>query len=97
MNHRNARPRYAENQLLTLRVTPEEKARLREKADVIGVSLSEYARAKIFGGRPIIPRTDEWTIRELRRMGGLLKHHFLTLREANVSEDFLRQIGRAHV
>lgn len=89
MNHRNARPRYTENQLLTLRVTPEEKARLREKAAVIGMSLSEYARAKIFGGRPIIPRTDEWTIRELRRMGGLLKHHFSTLREAKVSAEFL--------
>ena len=49
MSHRNTRPRYAENQLLTLRVTPEEKVRLREKAAVIGVSLSEYARAKISG------------------------------------------------
>lgn len=90
MNHRNARPRYGENQLLTLRVTPEEKASLREKADVIGVSLSAYVRTKIFGGRPLIPRTDECTIRELRRMGGLLKHHFSIMREANVSEDFLR-------
>lgn len=45
-------------------------------------------RTKIFGGRPLIPRTDECTIRELRRMGGLLKHQFSTLREANVSEDF---------
>ena len=55
-----------------------------------GVSLSAYVRTKIFGGRPLIPRTDECTIRELRRMGGLLKHHFSTMREANVSEDFLR-------
>ena len=29
-----------------------------------------------FGGRPIIAGTDAQTIRELRRLGGLLKHHF---------------------
>lgn len=89
MKQRQSEPRYVANQLITLRVTPEEKFRLREHAALIGVSLSAYVRTKIFGGRPLIPRTDECTIRELRRMGGLLKHHFSTLREANVSEDFL--------
>ncbi len=88
MKPRNTGPRYAANQLITLRVTPEEKDRLREHTALMGVSLSAYVRTKIFGGRPLIPRTDECTIRELRRMGGLLKHHFSTLREANVSEDF---------
>lgn len=33
-------------------------------------------RRLFFGGRPIIARTDDQTIRELRRLGGLLKHHF---------------------
>lgn len=88
MKPRNTGPRYAANQLITLRVTPEEKDRLREHTALMGVSLSAYVRTKIFGGRPLIPRTDECTIRELRRMGGLLKHHFSTLRETNVSEDF---------
>lgn len=54
------------------------------------MSLSAYVRTKIFWGRPMIPRADECTLRELRRMGGLLKHHFYTMREANVSEDFLQ-------
>lgn len=89
MKQRQSGPRYAANQLVTVRVTPEEKRRLRENAALIGVSLSTYVRTKMFGGRPLIPRTDEWTIRELRRMGGLLKQHFFTLRKANVSRDFL--------
>lgn len=90
MKQRQSGPRYAANQLVTLRVTPEEKLRLRENAVLIGVSLSAYVRAKIFGGRPLIPRTDEWTIRELRRMGDLLKQHFSTLREAKARSDFLQ-------
>lgn len=90
MKPRNTGLRYAANQLITLRVTPQEKDRLREHTALMGVSLSAYVRTKIFGGRPLIPRTDECTIRELRRMGGLLKHHFSTMREANVSAEFLR-------
>lgn len=89
MKQRQSGARYAENRLITVRVTPEEKSGLREYAALIGVSLSAYVRSRIFGGRPLIPRTDECAIRELRRMGGLLKHHFSTLRDANVSGDFL--------
>lgn len=48
---------------MPLRVTPEEKDRLREHTALMGVSLSAYVRTKIFGGRPLIPRTDECTIR----------------------------------
>ena len=33
-------------------------------------------RRLFFGGRPIIARTDDQVIRELRRLGGLLKYHF---------------------
>ena len=40
-------------------------------------------RRKFFGGRPIIARTDDLAIRELRRLGGLLKHNFLLAHEAN--------------
>lgn len=40
-------------------------------------------RKKFFGGRPIIARTDDLTIRELRRLGGLLKHNFFLASEAN--------------
>ena len=60
----------------TLRLTSEEENRLTRQAATAGISVSEYMRRLFFGGRPIIARTDDQTIRELRRLGGLLKHHF---------------------
>ena len=45
-----------------------------EQAAIAGLSVSEYMRRLFFGGRPIVARTDSQMIRELRRMGGLLKH-----------------------
>ena len=60
----------------TLRLTAEEEDRLTRQAATAGISVSEYMRRLFFGGRPIIARTDDQTIRELRRLGGLLKHHF---------------------
>ncbi|HJB66991.1 MAG TPA: hypothetical protein H9768_12045 [Candidatus Mailhella merdavium] len=60
----------------TLKLTDEEDERLARQAVTAGISVSEYMRQLFFGGRPIIARTDDQTIRELRRLGGLLKHHF---------------------
>ena len=60
----------------TLRLTAEEDKKLTRQAETAGISVSEYIRRLFFGGRPIIARTDDQTIRELRRLGGLLKHHF---------------------
>ena len=67
----------------TLRISAEENERLIRQADVAGISVSEYIRRLCFGGRPIKSRTDSQTIRELRRLGGLLKHNFETVREAD--------------
>lgn len=58
---------------VNLRVTHAELEQLREDADMAGLSLSELVRRRYFG-RPIITRSDDVTIRELRRLGGLLKH-----------------------
>ena len=58
----------------TLRLSGDEDARLVEQAAIAGLSVSEYMRRLFYGGRPIIARTDGQMIRELRRMGGLLKH-----------------------
>ena len=83
--------RYAANILITLRVTVEEKTRLTEQAEIAGLSLSEYMRRRFFGGR-IAAHTDLNTIAELRRIGGLLKHNFETLRQAKAPPDvFERQ------
>ena len=83
--------RYAANVLVTLRVTPEEKKRLVEQAAVAGLFTSEYLRRRFFGGRPVIHRVDEWMIRELRRLGGLLKYNFETLRQAGAKPELLRR------
>ncbi|WP_206215315.1 hypothetical protein [Desulfovibrio sp. ZJ200] len=75
-----------------------EKARLMEQADIAGLSLSEYARRRFFGGT-IAACTDVKTVGELRRIGGLLKHNFATLRQLKASrgimetqEDALRKL-----
>ena len=91
--------RYAANILLTLRVTAEEKTRLMEQAEIAGLSLSEYMRRRFFGGRPLVAHADLSTVAELRRIGGLLKHNFETLRQAKAppgvferQEDALRNL-----
>ena len=74
----------------TLRLSAEENERLARQADVAGISVSEYIRRLCFGGRPITSRTDSQTIRELRRLGGLLKHNFETVREAGGQQSLLQ-------
>ena len=85
----------------TLRLTAEEDERMTQQAAIAGISVSEYMRRLFFGGRPIIARTDDQTIRELRRLGGLLKHYFEVVKRAGnpatLSEldAALREIRRA--
>jgi hypothetical protein len=57
---------------LDVRVALDEKQQLRAFAAQAGMSVAELVRLRALG-RPVIPRTDETTIRELRRLGGLLK------------------------
>ena len=65
----------------TLRLTGEEDARLSGQAAIAGISVSDYMRRLFFGGRPLVAKTDGQTIRELRRLGGLLKYNFEAVRE----------------
>lgn len=58
---------------VTVRMTDEEKAKLEEDAQLAGLTLSELIRRRYFG-RPIIAQADLAVVRELRRLGGLLKH-----------------------
>lgn len=55
-----------------VRVTAGEKARLREDAALASLSVSELVRRRYFG-QPILARADQAMVRELRRLGGLLK------------------------
>ena len=82
--------KYAANIRFTMRLTPEEKMRLDERADITGLSASEYIRRRIFGGT-IVAYTDLKIVGELRRIGGLLKHNFETLRQANMPPDIVNK------
>jgi hypothetical protein len=57
---------------LDVRVAPAEKARLRAMAAVVGVPVAELVRARALG-RPVVPPADAKAIRQLNRLGGLLK------------------------
>ena len=70
----------------TVRITQAEDEMLQRQAAIARISVAEYMRRKFFGGRPIIARTDDLTIRELRRLGGLLKHNFILGSENNQKE-----------
>ena len=78
----------------TLRLTAEEDGRLSRQAATAGISVSEYMRRLFFGGRPLVAKTDDQTIRELRRLGGLLKHHFESVRATGRPED-LEEMSQA--
>lgn len=99
MEKRKATTRFQKRR--TLRLSAGEDEKLTRQAATAGISVSEYMRWLFFGGRSIIARTDDRTIRELRRLWGLLKHHFeVVKRTGNVDtltelDAALRAIRRA--
>lgn len=60
---------------IAVRLTPAEKAKLREDADLAGLSVSELVRRRYFGRR-IVHHADLKTAAELRKTAGLLKDHY---------------------
>lgn len=58
-----------------------------------GLSVSEYMRRTIFGGRPVVAAADESMLRELRRIGGLLKHNFQAVQQAESGQEIAVQMG----
>ena len=81
------RAKYREKLMVGFRVTSQEKNRLEEQAELCGLTASEYLRRRFFGGRPIVAHMDEAMIRELRRIGGLLKHNFEALRSVDAPDN----------
>lgn len=61
------------NAVINIRLTTAEKFRLKEDADLAALSMSELVRRRYFG-KPIIASADIVMLKELRRIGGLLKH-----------------------
>ena len=99
MERRKATNRFQRRR--TLRLTAEEDERMTRQAATAGNSISEYMRRLFFGGRPIIARTDDQTIRELRWFGDLLKHHLAVVKRTGNKNTLseldatLREIRRA--
>lgn len=66
---------------LDVRMSPTEKQELRAIAGRAGMPVSELVRLRALG-RPVVSRADATTIRELRRLGGLVKKVHLDSRGA---------------
>ncbi len=77
----------------TVRITRAEDEKLREFAAKVGIPVSEYMRRLFFEGRPIIAKADDQAIKKLRRLGGLLKHHFVITRESG-QQEAVREMGK---
>ena len=75
----------------TIRLTDYEDDRLIAQADIAGLSMAEYLRRRFFGGRPIVAYADTRAINELRRVAGLLKNNFETLRQADAPKDCFKK------
>lgn len=88
---RTRAPRSSSRMWISFRVSEEEKKQLLKNADIAVLSISEYIRKKIFGGSQVVARVDVMMVNELRRIGGLLKHNFETLRQAGASHDIIQQ------
>jgi len=59
--------------VVNVRLTSAEKARLLEDAAIAGLTISALSRRRMLGRR-VVANVDAAMIRELRRLGGLLKH-----------------------
>lgn len=57
---------------LNVRLPQTERDTIHEDAELAGISMSELVRARYFG-RPVVANADKLMIKELRRLGGLLK------------------------
>lgn len=89
--------------IVNVRLTSEEKERLRDDADMAALSMSALIRARYFG-RPVLAQADQVMIKELRRMGGLLKKVHLdsngaysaeTLAALFLVSEAIRKVGKS--
>lgn len=60
--------------LVATKVSEELYARLVADSEAYGKSLCGLVRDRLTGGKKLRARTDEAMLRELRRIGGLIKH-----------------------
>lgn len=70
---KNLKEKETLDDVVNVRITKAEKERLREDAEISGLTISEVMRRRYFR-KPILSKTDAAVLRELRRLGGLLKY-----------------------
>jgi hypothetical protein len=82
--------------VVNVRLTSAEKARMLEDAAIAGLTISALSRRRMLGRR-VVANVDEAMIRELRRLGGLLKHLHVESRGAysDQTSDVLRAVKAA--
>jgi hypothetical protein len=80
---------------VTLRLALDEKQKLMQDAELAGISVSEVIRRHYFG-KPIIASANVSMIRELRRMGALMKNAHLESKGAYSTQtsDAITSIAR---
>ena len=78
--------------VVNVRLTIAEKARLLEDAAIAGLTISALSRRRMLGRR-VVANIDAAMIRELRRLGGLLKH--LHVESAGVYSEQTSDVLRA--
>jgi hypothetical protein len=71
----------AQTTLVKVRLTEKEKQLIRDDAELAGFTMSELIRRRTFG-RAVLASADLTMVRELRRIGGLLKQVHLQSRGA---------------
>ena len=86
--------RFGGGSMLGVCLTAGQREELEKEADLSGLSLSEYTRRKLFGGRPIVASADLKALAELRQMSGLFKHQCKLLREHGVGGEILAEMNR---
>lgn len=66
----------------SVRLSEDDEQEIKLQAECAGLSVAEFMRRRALG-KKIVPHTELVIVYELRRMGGLLKHNFETLRAAD--------------
>ena len=85
--------RFGGGSMLGVCLTTDQREKLEKEAGTAGLSLSEYTRRKLFGGRPIVASTDLQALAELRQVSGLFKHQCQLFREQGMGGEILVELN----
>ena len=71
-------PRIHYPAVLSIRLTESQAATVRAAATAAAMSISRYGRHRLLG-HPVRAFVDDATLREMRRIGGLIRHAYDTI------------------